>query len=110
MVNQFLANIGKSKNELDSSDLEQLVKTAKDAISQAVGPSAADIIINSYIDMSGKADRRVINVFKDLVSLGLGESRDTLIHRITELNLLLEISNSLLPHSIFPINSSRPWI
>lgn len=92
MVNQFLANIGKNKNELDSSDLEQLVKTAKDAISQAVGPSAADIIISSYIDMSGKADRRVINVFKDLVSLGLGESRDTLIHRITELNLLLEIS------------------
>lgn len=92
MVNEFLKEIGKSKNELDSSDINIFVKKAKDNIAQAVGPSAADIILNYYMEISGKGDRDVFNMFKDLVNLGLGESRDTLIHRITELNLLLEIS------------------
>ncbi|MEF3255049.1 MAG: serine/threonine protein phosphatase, partial [Deferribacterales bacterium] len=92
MINKFLEDIGKSKNELDSSDINMMVQKAKDVLSQAVGPSASEIIINSYIDMTSKGERNVLNIFKDLVTLGVGESRDTLIHRITEMNLLLEIS------------------
>jgi len=91
-VNNFLRSIGKDRRDLTNNDIENMVKEAKKQISLAVGPSAAEIIINSYLEMSGKSGRNIMNIFKDLVSLGIGESRDTLLHRITELNILLEIS------------------
>ncbi|MGC9061216.1 SpoIIE family protein phosphatase [Calditerrivibrio sp.] len=91
-INGYLKSIKKDKRELNNEDIENLVKDVKKQLSLAVGPSAAEIIINSYLEMSGRSGRNVLNIFKDLVSLGVGESRDTLIHRITELNILLEIS------------------
>lgn len=91
-INDYLKSIGKDKRDLSNDDIENLVKEAKKQLALAVGPSASDIILDSYLEMSGKSGRNVINIFKDLVSLGVGESRDTLVHRITELNILLEIS------------------
>lgn len=91
-VNDYLRSIGKDKRDLTNDDIENMVKEAKKQLSLAVGPSASELILGSYLEMSGKSGRNVINIFKDLVSLGVGESRDTLVHRITELNILLEIS------------------
>ncbi|MCX8083358.1 MAG: SpoIIE family protein phosphatase [Calditerrivibrio sp.] len=92
VIDNFLNQIGKERRDLNVDDIKLLVDEVKTHLSSAVGPSASEIIINSYLEMAGKTGRDVMNVFKDLVSLGVGESRDTLIHRITELNILLEIS------------------
>jgi sigma-B regulation protein RsbU (phosphoserine phosphatase) len=92
-LKQFLENINKDKETLTTSDLVKLKNIVENTLSEAVGPSASKLIIDTYVDIKGIKERKFINVFRDLVSLGTGESKDTLIKRISELNLMLNISN-----------------
>ncbi len=91
-INEYLELAGKTKEELNAFDISELKNITEKQLSEAVGPGAARLIINSYLDMAGTKEQKVMDVFKDLVSLSVTESRGTLIKRLSELNLLLDVS------------------
>jgi len=91
-INEYLSAVGKTKEQLNAFDIAELKTITEKQLSEAVGPGAARLIINSYMEMAGTKEQKVIDVFKDLVSLSVTESRDTLIKRLSELNLLLDVS------------------
>lgn len=91
-IYDYLEDIGKTEKELTSFDLADIKKYTEKCLSEAVGPGAAKLVIDSYLNMLGTGEEQVIDVFGDLLSYGVGESKDTLVKRLTELNVLLEIS------------------
>ncbi|BAI81125.1 serine phosphatase [Deferribacter desulfuricans SSM1] len=91
-LTKHLEEKGKSVAELNLSDLAELRDFSEKVISEIVGPGASKLIVESYLDMLGKGEDKVIDIFKDLVSYSVGESKDTLVKRVSELNVLLEIS------------------
>jgi len=78
---------------LTTSDIDNLKNIVEKTLSEAVGPSASKLIMDTYVNTRGIKEKKFINVFRDLLSLGIGESKDTLIKRISELNVMLKISN-----------------
>lgn len=88
----FLEDIGKSEKDLTSFDLADLKNYTEKCLSEAVGPGASKLIIDSYLKMIGTGEEQVIDIFQELVSYGAGESKETLIKRLSELNILLDIS------------------
>ncbi|UOD35709.1 SpoIIE family protein phosphatase [Deferribacteraceae bacterium V6Fe1] len=91
-IDNFLKMINKGKDNLNMTEITTLRDSAEEMLSSAVGPGAAKLIFESYSQIKGKGETKVIDVFKDLLSYGVGESKDTLIKRISELNVLLDIS------------------
>ncbi|KAA0257998.1 GAF domain-containing protein [Deferribacter autotrophicus] len=83
---------GKGVGELTLADIADLRDYTEKIISEVVGPSASKLVVESYLEMLGKGEDKVIDIFKDLVSYSISESKDTLIKRVSELNVLLEIS------------------
>lgn len=92
-IEDFLKSINKEKEMLTDIDIINLKSAVEKTLSEAVGPSASKLIIDTYVNIKGVKERKFINVFRDLLSLGIGESKDTLIKRISELNVMLNISN-----------------
>jgi sigma-B regulation protein RsbU (phosphoserine phosphatase) len=92
-IEELLKSIDKDKSMITSLDIISLKNAVEKTLSEAVGPSASKLIIDTYVDIRGIKERKFINVFRDLLSLGIGESKDTLIKRISELNVMLKISN-----------------
>jgi sigma-B regulation protein RsbU (phosphoserine phosphatase) len=91
-IGEYLKTLNKDREMLNAYDLTLLKTSMEKTLSEAVGPAASKLILDTYIDIKGIKEVRVINVFRDLVSLGIGESKDTLIRRISELNVMLGIS------------------
>jgi len=91
-IEEYLESIDKKRGELNAFEITELKSLTEKYLSEAVGPGAARLILNSYMDMIGSKEQKVFDVFKDLVSLSVTESRETLIKRLSELNLLLEVS------------------
>lgn len=92
IVYNFLKNIGKNRDELTNTEMATLRDDAEKMMASAVGPGAAKLIFESYAQISGRGEEKVIDVFKDLLSYGIGESKETLLNRISELNVILDIS------------------
>jgi sigma-B regulation protein RsbU (phosphoserine phosphatase) len=92
IIYNYLSNIKKNKDELTSTEITTLRDYAEKMMASAVGPGAAKLIFESYSQISGRGEEKVIDVFKDLLSYGIGESKETLLNRISELNVILDIS------------------
>ncbi|MGA1863161.1 SpoIIE family protein phosphatase [Deferribacter thermophilus] len=91
-LKQYLAQKGKDVPELNMADLAELRDYSEKVISEIIGPGASKLIMDSYFEMLGKGEDKVLDIFKDLLSYSVGESKDTLVKRVSELNVLLEIS------------------
>ncbi|MDY6820159.1 MAG: SpoIIE family protein phosphatase [Deferribacterota bacterium] len=92
-INEYLSSINKERGMLTSFDIVNLKNFVEKILSEAVGPSASKLILDSYINIKGIKETKFINVFRDLLSLGVGESKDVLIRKVSELNVILNISN-----------------
>ena len=92
-IEKFLHRKGKTLDTLGSIDLADLKLYVERTLSKAVGPGAAKLILEKYLETTGGGEKDVIDIFKDIVSFGVGESKDTLVKRLSELNVLLEINN-----------------
>ena len=92
-INQFIKDIDKNQQQLTETDLTLIQNKTEKTISEAAGPGASKLILDSYMKMRGTKGKEVIGVFQDLVSLGVGESKDTLLKRLSELNVMLNISS-----------------
>jgi sigma-B regulation protein RsbU (phosphoserine phosphatase) len=88
----YLENIGKLEKDLTPFDLSDLKNYTEKCLSQAVGPGASKLILDSYLQMIGSDEKQVIDVFQKLVSYSAGESKETLLKKLSELNVMLEIS------------------
>jgi sigma-B regulation protein RsbU (phosphoserine phosphatase) len=92
-LEEYLHRKGKTIDELGSIDLADLKTYVERTLSKAMGPGAAKLILEKYLETIGSGEKDVMDIFKDIVSFGVGESKDTLVKRLSELNVLLEISN-----------------
>lgn len=91
-ITAYLQTINKNRGNLNMTEVTTLRDKAEEMLSSAVGPGAAKLIFESYAQIKGKGETKVIDVFKDLLSYGVGESKETLVKRISELNVILDIS------------------
>lgn len=98
-IYSYLERVGKGKDELNQNEIWTFRDKTEKILSGAVGPGAAKLIFESYAKISGRGEEKVIDVFKDLLSYGIGESKETLVRRISELNVILDISRIFVSHN-----------
>lgn len=91
-TDEYLERIGKKRGELTDNETWTFRDMAEKILSGAVGPGASKLIFESYSKVLGRGEEKAIDVFKDLLSYGLGESKETLVRRISELHVILDIS------------------